>query len=85
MSFDQLTADIIRQIRDKDAEIERLRAEVEALRANLQSMIDLAEFWICRADLRGMSEDEFRTWHSLGYGSNAMRDARAAINAARQA
>lgn len=63
-------------------ERDALRAEVERLRSVLKRTVDLAEFWITREDTRGLSESEYKTWHALGYGSNAMKDARAALTPA---
>ena len=60
-------------------EIERLKAERDALLVILCRMVDLAEFWINREDRREYSEQQYKTWHALGYGSSTMRDARAAI------
>ena len=72
--------DRLRKLMD-DAEvvIVRQRAERDALRALLARMVDLAEFWINREDGRSKSEQEWKTWHACGHGSNAMRDAKAAL------
>jgi hypothetical protein len=56
--------------------------ERDALRDALRDMKDLAEFWINRQERRGMSNYEYRTWHQLGYGSNAMQRARAILGRA---
>ena len=64
---------------DMADELTRLRAEVEALRLALRKTVDMAEYWINRENRRGMSESDFKTWHALGYGSNAMKAARAAL------
>jgi len=61
------------------ARLTQLEAEVERLRALLKSTVDLAEYWINREERRGMSEGEWRTWHSLGYGSNTMISAHALL------
>ena len=45
----------------------------------LNSMIDLAEFWINHRQERYMSEEQYRVWLALGHKSNAMIKARAAI------
>ncbi len=65
------------------ARLAELEAEVERLRALLKSTVELAEYWINREERKGMSEGEWRTWHSLGYGSNTMISARAELAKAR--
>lgn len=40
----------------------------------MNKAINFAEFWIERADRRTMSDDEYKTWYELGYGSHTMRE-----------
>lgn len=53
--------------------------KIERLHGLLTAMVDLAEYWFNREDRRGMGEQRYRDWHSLGYGSTAYRNARAAL------
>ena len=61
------------------ARAERAEAERDALYALLARMVELAEYWIGRSDRNAMTASEWQTWHSLGYGSNALRDTKAAL------
>jgi len=47
----------------------------------LNSMIDLAEFWINHRQERYMSEEQYKVWIALGHESNAMIKARAIARA----
>ena len=55
-------------------EITQLRSERNRVRLMMARLLDLAEYWINREDRRGMSEQSYRTWMSLGFQSNAYRD-----------
>jgi len=57
----------------------RLERERDAAREALRELVELCEFWINREDTRDKSESEWKTWHALGHGSNAMRRARALL------
>lgn len=59
--------------------VPELRAQRDALLEALNSMIDLAEFWINHRQERRMSEQEYKVWVALGHESNAMLKARAAV------
>jgi len=72
-----LRSDLHALLRDLD----EARAERDALRGLLARMIDMTEFWINRDKRPQMSEQEWRTWHACGHGSNAMLDAKAALAA----
>jgi hypothetical protein len=63
---------------DHQANARIIAAAPELLEA-LNSMIDLAEFWINHRQERHMSEEQYRVWLALGHESNAMIKARAAI------
>ena len=63
-------------------ELDRLRRELAEARQHIHKLIDLTEFWINREDRRDMSEQEYRTWMSLGFQSNAYRNARFFLTAA---
>ena len=65
-------------------ERDEARAECERLLEVLMQMIELAEYWFTRENRQGYSEQQYKAWHSLGFGSTAMRNARAAIDAARR-
>ena len=66
-----------------EAELAQARAECERLLEVLMQMIELAEYWFTRENRQGYSEQQYKAWHSLGFGSTAMRNARSAIDAAR--
>ena len=55
-------------------------AELAEARGHIHKLIDLAEFWISHGAGRSMSEQEYKTWMSLGFQSNAYRNARAFLN-----
>lgn len=55
------------------AELEGLKAERDALAAQAKALKDLAEFWINQAKPYQPSEQEYKTWLSLGYESKALR------------
>jgi hypothetical protein len=57
-----------------------LKKENDELWEALREMKELVEFWINREERRGMSNYEYRTWHQLGHGSNAMQRVRALLN-----
>lgn len=57
--------------------IESLQAQLAEALEILQETYLLADWWINRTDLRGMSENDYKTWHALGYSSKAYRSARA--------
>jgi hypothetical protein len=59
-------------------ELRRLYAENADLLEALRQSADLAEYWFLREDRRNLSDSEYKTWHSLGYGSSAYKAARAA-------
>jgi len=59
--------------------ITALTADNELLRAALEGMIDMSQYWINLAIERGMSKERYDTWLALGYHSNAMQKARAAL------
>ena len=65
-------------------ERDEARAECERLLEVLMQMIELAEYWFTRENRQGYSEQQYKAWHSLGFGSTAMRNARSAIDAARK-
>ena len=65
-----------------EAELAQARAECERLLEVLMQMIELAEYWFTRENRQGYSEQQYKAWHSLGFGSTAMRNARSAIDAA---
>ena len=65
-------------------ELAQARAECERLLEVLMQMIELAEYWFTRENRQGYSEQQYKAWHSLGFGSTAMRNARSAIDAARK-
>ena len=67
-----------------ESELAQARAECERLLEVLMQMIELAEYWFTRENRQGYSEQQYQSWHSLGFGSTAMRNARAAIDAARR-
>ena len=52
---------------------DELKSERDALAAQAKALKDLAEFWINQAKPYQPSEQEYKTWLALGYGSNAMR------------
>lgn len=80
---DQVVARLDDAAKQHDAaHVAALEKRVRDLETALRQMVDLAEFWINREDRREYSEQQFKTWHALGHGSNAMREARAAIAAA---
>jgi hypothetical protein len=65
-----------------DEALDRLEGQekrIAELKADLQRMIELAEFWILRENRENYSDSEWKTWHSLGFGSNAMQSARTAL------
>ena len=66
-----------------EAELAQAWAECEKLLEILMQMIELAEYWFTRENRQGYSEQQYNAWHSLGFGSTAMRNARSAIDAAR--
>ena len=51
-------------------------------KSDLTEVHDTLEYWINRQDRRGMSEAEFRSWHTLGHGSKAMTALRSMLAAA---
>ncbi len=65
-------------LRRQHAENERLHAVNAELLEALRQSADLAEYWFLREDRRNLSDSEYKTWHSLGYGSSAYKAARAA-------
>ena len=67
-----------------ESELAQARAECERLLEVLMQMIELAEYWFTRENRQGYSEQLYKAWHSLGFGSTAMRNARSAIDAARK-
>lgn len=77
--LEELLPDSATLLRRQHAEIESLKAERDTLRGILCRMVQLAEFWINREDIRGYSARQYKTWHALGYGSSTMRAARLAI------
>ena len=86
LAVEQNTAELLRELTtlhrwyaDVSMRAEKAEAEVERLRFVLRGTVELAEFWINREDLRGISESEWKTWHALGHGSHAMAAARAAL------
>ena len=52
---------------------DELKAERDAMAAQAKALKDLAEFWINQAKPYQPSEQGYKTWLALGYGSNAMR------------
>ena len=75
MFMDEVS-DFARQL---ERELAAARKDAERCRSALSKLIDLAEYWFNREDRRGYSEQQFKSWHALGHGSNTMRDARAAM------
>ena len=67
-----------------EREVAALKAERDALLATVEKLVDFAEFWINLGERRRMSAQERETWYLRGYGSNTLRDAKAAIDAARE-
>jgi hypothetical protein len=61
------------------AEYAAVVAERDALREALTGMIEMAEFWINREDIRGATEDRYNLWLALGHRSDAMVKAKAAL------
>jgi hypothetical protein len=55
-------------------------AEHAVLREALAGMIEMAEFWINREDIRGATEDRYNLWLALGHRSDAMVKAKAALS-----
>jgi hypothetical protein len=54
--------------------------EIEKLKTLLKDTLSLAEFWITREDRSGLSDEAYRTWHALGFGSKTYRRAKSALN-----
>ncbi len=69
----------VAEIQSHNPDDAALVAAAPDLLAALNSMIDLAEFWINHRQERHMSEERYRVWLALGHESNAMIKARAAI------
>ena len=46
----------------------------------LEHVKDLCDYWFTRENRSGMSESEYKTWHSLGFGSKAYTELRAMLS-----
>jgi hypothetical protein len=51
-------------------------AELEDL---LRDAVDALEYWFNRENMNGISEQDYKMWHALGYGSRSYRNAKAAL------